>query len=920
MAEKNAPEERGCHIPLLTPLNNQLKKFGVMVDDGLKATFGAVGLFTGKRPLLVIAGSILLTLLFALGLLRFKIQNNQEKLYTPQNSQAFTDRAFVNTIFRFPDRETVVFITDPKNSNSNILTKPALLAFLDVYNNLASFNATNAGITFNLESPRICDRPGGPGTPCDIKSVLAYWNYSAAAIEADPDIALTVSNPGTDGLGRSINRGEVMGGVVTDPAGKVVSVAAFQLKINNQNNKPKIDSSSKDDYVEAWEKGAIDVINKHSPRTVIAPYIATEYGQQYESDSAISADISLLVVGYILLAAYGLVVLAKNHPVSSASWLAVASIGSILLAVVCAFGFASAIGTEFSLVEQVLALLLLGLGTDDMLVIMASHQETADKGLSLPQRLSATMAKAGRGIIVTTSTNFVAFATGISSELPALKGFMIYAAAGVIFVFVYQTTFFAACLLLDMRRQAANRVDWLCCIQTSRGPTRGCVGTFTPGGDNISQRLIGRYLPAAILHWAGKIVVMAITVGLLVLGVAGAVQVQQNFDGDWFVPQKSYYQDVLKVQKQYFQGNVVPFGVYTKNLAQPPLDYFAHQQELEAISTELKASPYVATIPPVDSWYAAYVAWLPTSSHAAALSAAGLPRTSADFHAWLAEFLDTSGARYVRDVIFFDGNRTSVRATKVQAYFKNAPNSRYQVDAMNAARDIALSAAPTLNGIAYTDAFLFWQGYESIVWDTLRDVIIAGSVVFVIMIVLLGDLVAAIAVGAMVVCVDVELVGSLHWLGLSFNAVTAINLLLAIGIAVDYSAFIAYSFMDSHGSRDARAKKALARLGVAVFNGGFTVFLAIVCCAGAQSYIFRTFFKMFSGIVLLGLWHGLVALPVILSLIGTAPYQSLASSDYADNGVLNAPAGGKDDKAPVKEVAMQAPTVPTIVGNGLSIH
>lgn len=35
-------------------------------------------------------------------------------------------------------------------------------------------------------------------------------------------------------------------------------------------------------------------------------------------------------------------------------------------------------------------------------------------------------------------------------------------------------------------------------------------------------------------------------------------------------------------------------------------------------------------------------------------------------------------------------------------------------------------------------------------WQTLRDVIIAGSVVFVIMIVLLGDLVAAIAVGAMV--------------------------------------------------------------------------------------------------------------------------------------------------------------------------
>lgn len=52
-----------------------------------------------------------------------------------------------------------------------------------------------------------------------------------------------------------------MGGVVTDPSGKIVSVAAFQLKIANQNNKPNTDSSSKDGYVEAWEKAAIGVVN-----------------------------------------------------------------------------------------------------------------------------------------------------------------------------------------------------------------------------------------------------------------------------------------------------------------------------------------------------------------------------------------------------------------------------------------------------------------------------------------------------------------------------------------------------------------------------------------------------------------------------------------------------------------------------------
>ncbi|GAQ78788.1 putative Patched family protein [Klebsormidium nitens] len=856
MAGKKASKDCGCRIPLLTPLNNQLRKIGQVVDDCFKAAFGAAGLFIAKRPLLVIAGSLLLAAVFALGLVRFGVESSEEKLYTPQGSQAFIDRAYVDSVFRYPDRETAVFVTEPKSTSQNVLTKPALLAFLQLYENLASMTATHAGATFKL-SPRRARH--------------------------------------ADALGRAIDPAEVMGGIVTGPSGdNIVSAAAFLLKFSNQNNKPSADSDSEDGYVAAWERAAVNLVN-HSPRTVIAQFIATTYGADHESDSAISADLHLIAVGGFLLAVYGLIILAKNHPVASASWLAIASIGSISLAVLCSFGFAAAVGVKFTLVEQVLALLLLGLGTDDMLVIIASHQETAAAGLSVPQRLSATMARAGRGVILTTLTNFVAFCTGITSDLPALQGFMVYAAAGVVFEFVFQTTFFAACLALDMRRQAASRVDWLCCFQSARARTRGYLGSYTPGADSVSQRLVGRYLPAAILTRVGKVVILGVTVGLLVVGGMGAAKVRQNWNSDWFIPRGSYYREVLAVQNRYFQGGVVPFAVYTKNLAEPPLDYFAHQHELAAITANLEASPYVATVPPVDSWYAAFVAWLPTSRHVDSLAPGGLPPTSAAFHAWLGEVLDTDGAYYARSVVFFDGNRTSIKATRIDAYFQDAPDSQYEVNAMNAARAIARHSAPTLDAIAYTDAFLFWQGYDSIAWQTLRDVIIAGSVVFGITIVLLADLVAATAVGLMVLCIDVELVGALHWLGLSFNAVTAINLLLAIGIAVDYSAFIAYAFIDARGTRDERARAALARLGVAVFNGGFTVFLAIVGCAFAQSYIFRTFFKMFMAIVLLGLWHGLFALPVILSLVGTASYHSAPGTEGGENGTSVSPGDCTED-------------------------
>ena len=53
--------------------------------------------------------------------------------------------------------------------------------------------------------------------------------------------------------------------------------------------------------------------------------------------------------------------------------------------------------------------------------------------------------------------------------------------------------------------------------------------------------------------------------------------------------------------------------------------------------------------------------------------------------------------------------------------------------------------------------------------------------------------------------VDVDILG-LMWLGgLTIDIVTIINLVLAIGLVVDYSAHIAHSFVVAKGTRQARA-------------------------------------------------------------------------------------------------------------------
>ena len=64
-----------------------------------------------------------------------------------------------------------------------------------------------------------------------------------------------------------------------------------------------------------------------------------------------------------------------------------------------------------------------------------------------------------------------------------------------------------------------------------------------------------------------------------------------------------------------------------------------------------------------------------------------------------------------------------------------------------------------------------------------------------------------------------------------------------------------------------RAIQTLANIGSAVMNGGFSTFLAFVTTCTSQSHSFVTFFKTMTLIVIFGLYHGLILLPVLLSLL-----------------------------------------------------
>merc|ERR1711939_1208885 len=97
------------------------------------------------------------------------------------------------------------------------------------------------------------------------------------------------------------------------------------------------------------------------------------------------------------------------------------------------------------------------------------------------------------------------------------------------------------------------------------------------------------------------------------------------------------------------------------------------------------------------------------------------------------------------------------------------------------------------------------------------------------------------------------------------------------GFSVDYAAHIAESFCNNfkgeRGERRVAPWEAMCRslttTGFSVLNGGVSTWLAVAVLAGSSTKAFTDLFKTFFLMVLFGLSHGLVLMPVTLVALQT---------------------------------------------------
>ncbi|XP_035699031.1 patched domain-containing protein 3-like [Branchiostoma floridae] len=850
------------------------------IDDKLRRMFYHVGRAVAFLPApFILLPLIASGLLGYFGISKLAISDDLEYLFTPENNQARLDRDAMEAVDFFPTdnvawgstARVIIQAADGKD----VLFRDDVFAEVLRFHNVLRTTNTTSGVSFDDLCIRVTDGS------CVVSNALQLMIDTGSGTNLT-DINLTFPYYNPNGLNYTLGLylGNELGGVEFGPDRRtVLSSTALQFVyiISGQWS--------------TWTDTFLQVCSEFDSDKITVNY------NTYRSLNDELLALPTRVIPY-LVAAVGLLVLFSVAScmmldwVLTKPWLAFMGVLSALLAIVSSFGLVLLTGEQFSTLVAVVPFLLIGVGVDDMFVMIAAWRK-CDVRLPVQERMGRAMSDAAASITITSITDCVAFAVGVISVFPSVRIFCTYAAIGVAFDYLYQITFFAAIMSLAGRRERANRHCFTCCPVLPKSQARNknaayrlcCAGGVSrednPSNNQVVNKdpflttILYKYLAPTIVKTPSKVILFILYAGYLGVAIWGCFQVNVGLRFQSLAADDSYVVAFHNPEEAYFKD----YGPKIDIVITEPVEYWTTDVQ-QAVLDKLKAFDesqyFYDTSETAEVWLRDYLRFLNQTgnSHAAT-------NKTAFMQILVNQFLPQFGRQHQVTSLKFADFYENITASRFFVIPNNVKTKEREKDMMIEARSIARKGPVKM--VAFATEFIFAEQVVSILPSTLQTVGIAAAAMFVVSFLFIPHCVATVFVTFALVSIDVGLVGYMALWGVQLDIVSMTSIIICIGFSVDFSAHITYAYVSSQATTPTeKLSDAFRAVGMPILQASLSTILGMVVLAFFPAYLFKAFFKTIFLVMAFGAAHGLVILPTLLTILpdcGSKPSETKVADE-----------------------------------------
>ncbi|CAL1684179.1 unnamed protein product [Lasius platythorax] len=870
------------------------------MSKGVEHFFYRLGMHITQNPYKWILGCCIIMLFCLSGLFRFRQEKNPMKLWSPPDSGFALDTEWLMSHFEEGLRIQTFILT-----GNNVLEQQALIKLNEITKQMISIQAPIEKISWtdvckkipsianymhrtkrqsslseddffdddvtskinqtfepaiHMDTKTYCEIINNLPMACLMFSILDIWNFDSAKIEKDSTeeiIAKINTVKVSPTLGHSMNFSELLGGVTLDEKGRIIAATAIKTELmvhikfrdvdmdKSGNNAGTADWATYE--VLTWESAYLELAKKlsnelQSEKNNDSLAFYYEAGRSYGdlSGTAMFRDIDKLIIGVALMFLYVLMILSNHNWVEWRFCLTSVGLFCVGIAFILAVGICSLIGIPYGPIHTSLPFLLLGLGVDDIFVFHAYwkqiHTDELNLSKSLTERIGLTLGLAGSAITVTSFTDIMAFIIGATTILPSLRSFCIYAAVGIFVTYLLQITFFIASFTLDARRIEQKRNGMLPCIVHEN---------FTPKLLDPSNAFSWKFIHALYSR--------------IILTMPGLL-----------VPKGSYFDQYIITSNQKFDQGFEAFVLMGDDI-----DYSSEFSKITSLTERLKNASFIQNIEPWPINFAKFVStYYDTDLKTTKIA-------DDNFYHYLSKFLfSQDGGKYQRNFVFNETftcgkNAPRIIATTIEFKFTRFVSPSEWIPAMDDSKQLVSKAQIEGYATVWSKAFGPWTSDKMVTQEVTRNLILALICVMITTTILIAEVQTCCWILLCILLTLLNVCGFMYFWGQPIDMVSSIGLQLAIGLSVDYAAHVAHTFLhtespkdDDDAPRTTRALIAVRHIGAAVAYGAGSTLLAVSMLAFSTSYVFIAFFRIFFLVILFGLWHGLIMLPVVLSIIG----------------------------------------------------